>query len=442
MGKGIQNIQFSFSKSNITRFGGLFLFHKFCKKLNLKWYLQSYIKPHHRNQEYQTAEFILILIYMIIAGIGRIENMNSLGYNGVVKKILGIKHFPHPTAIRRFLYRLTPKEIRQIVKVHNLIQEKIFRILHTKTSITLDIDGTVLIVFGKQQRTKRGFAPKRKGARSYMAMLCFESDREFWYGSLRPGNISQVKVAPHIVKRSLEKLPYPIYRIRIRCDSIFYSHWFIENCLEKKNIYYTVEADITRPMIAKIEQQAKWRHYKGDWEVAEFPYQPMTHNHTEWDKAHRFVVQRRPIPEDPDERAQLKLFEMNNYGYRVVVTNLKLKPRHIWNFHNKRAQGAEQNIKELKINYPLAKIPTRNYTANIAYFQILLFAFNIVNWFKWLCLPEEYHYKSLQIIREQLINIAATLTKPDNKNKLEFPAGYPYKDLFNTAIRNINKLKL
>ena len=394
------------------------------------------VKFKHRNQEYQTAELILILIYMVIAGIGRIENSKHLGYNGVIKKILGIKQFPHSTALRRFLYRLTPKAIRQIVKVHNLIQAKVFRILHTKTSITIDIDGTVIIVYGKQQRTKKGFAPKRKGSRSYMAMLCFESDREFWYGSLMSGNISQVKVAPHIIKRCLNKLPYPIYRIRIRGDAIFYSHWFIEDFLEQENIYYTIEATITGPMFAKIEQ-AKWNHYKKDWEVAKIKYQP-----DDWKKSHRFVVQRRPLPEDPDERAQLKLFEINNYGYRVVVTNLKLKPRHVWNFHNKRAQGAEQNVKELKMNYPLAKIPTRNYTANVAYFQVLLFAFNVVNWFKWLCLPDNYHYKTLQTIRERLINIAATLTKPHNKSKLEFPAGYPYEDLFNTAMRNINKLKL
>ncbi|OIO75514.1 MAG: hypothetical protein AUJ85_02820 [Elusimicrobia bacterium CG1_02_37_114] len=436
MTKGIKNIQISFTEKNITHFGGLFLIHKFCQKLKLKWLLQRYIKFHQRNQEYQTAEFILVLIYIMIAGIGRIENTKSLGYNGVIQKILGIKKFPHSTAIRRFLYRLTPDGIRQIVKVHNIIQGKIFCISHPKTSITLDIDGTVLTVFGKQQRTKVGFNPKRRGARSYMAMLCFESDREFWYGSLKSGNVSQVTVAPYIIKECLEKLPYPIYRIRIRGDKIFYSHKFIEDYLEQENICYTIEADTEGAGIRSEMEQAKYCHYKGDWEVAEFRFQP-----TNWEKSHRFVVQRRPIPEDPDERSQLKLFEMSNYGYRVVVTNLRIKSRYIWNFHSMRAQGAEQNIKELKLNYPLAKIPTHEYTANIAYFQILLLAFNIVNWFKWLCLPDDYRYKTLQTIREQLLCVQARLTKTGHKNKLGFPASYFYKDLYNQAMKNINKMK-
>lgn len=436
MPKGIKNIQFSFGESNLTRFGGLFLIHSFCKKLKLKRCLQTYVKSHQRNQEYQTAEFILLLLYIIILGIARIENIRFLQTNGVFKKIIGIKKLPHPTVIRRFLYRLTPKTIRQIVKVHNLIQRKTFGILHTKTSITFDIDGTVLTVYGKQQKTKVGFNPKRKGARSYLGILCFESNREFWYGSLRPGNTSQVKVARHIIKGCLAKLPYPIYRIRVRADAAFYSHKFIEDYLEKNGLLYTIEGQVKSPQMVTEMQQVKYSHYKGDWEVGEFTYQPR-----DWETAHRFVVQRRPLPEDPEEKAQLKLFEMKNYGYRIIVTNLKLKPQNLWNFHSQRAQGAEQNIKELKINYPLAKIPTKSYTANVAYFQILLLAFNIINWFKWLCLPEEYHYVTLQTIRDQLLSIPARLTKTDNKNMLKFPAGYQYESLFNTAITNIHKMR-
>src|SRR3990167_8035457 len=75
MTKGIKNIQFSFGNNDLTRFGGLFLIHAFCKKLRLKPCLQTYIKFTQQNQKYQTAEFIVLLIYTIILGIGRIENI-------------------------------------------------------------------------------------------------------------------------------------------------------------------------------------------------------------------------------------------------------------------------------------------------------------------------------------------------------------------------------
>src|SRR3989338_323731 len=436
MTKGIKNIQFSFGNNDLTRFGGLFLIHAFCKKLRLKPCLQTYIKFTQQNQKYQTAEFIVLLIYTIILGIGSIENIRFLQINGVFKKIMGIQKLPNTTVIRRFLYRLTPNSIRQIVKVHNMIQKKIFLSQHTKTSITFDIDGTVLTVYGDHERAKVGYNPKKRGKKSYCLMLCFESNREFWYGSLRSGNISQAKAARHIIKDCLAKLPIPIYRIRVRLDAIFYGKNLVEDYLDENSIAYTIETQLREPMLPIVEKK-KYSRYKSDWETAEFNYRPR-----DWKKAHRFIVLRRPLPEDPDEKLQLKLFEMKDYGYRVLVTNLKLKPQNIWNFHSQRAQGAEQNIKELKLNYSLSKIPTKSYIANVAYLQILLFAFNIINWFKWLCLPEEYHYVTLQTIREQLLSIPARLTKTDNKNVLKFPAGYQYKTVFNTAISNITKLEL
>ncbi len=435
MTKGLKNIQITFSENNITRYGGLHLLNAFCKKLSLKWHLQSYIKIHQKKQKYQTAEFLLILIYTIVLGIKRIESIKYLRSNGVTQKLIGIEQIPDTTAIRRFLYSLTPNAIRQIVRVHNLIQKKIFLKLHTKTSITFDIDGTVLTVFGKQQRAKVGFNPKRRGARSYLAMLCFESDKEFWYGSLYHGSVSQVKVAKHIIKRCLAKLPYPIYRIRVRLDAGFYSFDLIDNFLEKKHIGYTIEAPVHKVMLPFFKKAA-YTEYKNGWEVAEFNYEPYRSNHI-----HRFIIQRRPLPEDPDEKLQLKLFEMRNHGYRVLVTNLPLRPDSAWNFHSQRSSGAELNIKELKLNYTMNKIPTKYFLANVAYLQIVLFAFNIINWFKWLCLPKDYRYATLHTIREQLLSVAARLTKSQNKNTLSFPSSYQYQDLFNFALKKINKMK-
>lgn len=435
MPKGIKNLHFSFEQDDLTHFGGLFLFHSFCKKLRLKWRLQSYVKCYQRNQDYQTAEFIMLLVYMIIFGMGRIENVRFLQINGVFKKIIGMKKLPSSTAIRRFLYRLTPEAIRQIVKVHNLIQKKIFHTLHTKTSVIFDIDGTVLTVYGRQQRAKVGYNPTKRGKKSYCLMLCFESNREFWYASLKSGNVSQMKSAKHIIKDSLKKLPLPIYRVRVRLDAIFYGKKLVEDYLEKENLDYTIETRLKQPMLPLVEK-ARYSPYKGEWETAEFNYRPR-----DWKKPHRFVILRRPLPEDPDEKLQLKLFEMKNYGYRVLVTNLKLRPQNIWNFHSQRAQGAEQNIKELKMNYALSKIPTKNYLANVGYIQILLFAFNIVNWFKWLCLPQTYQYASLQTVRDRFLLIPARLTRTDNVNILKLPASYQYKDDLNTIMSNIKRLK-
>jgi hypothetical protein len=43
-----------------------------------------------------------------------------------IQKLLGVKTFLNPTTIKRFLHQLSPKAICQIVKVQNLLQQKLW----------------------------------------------------------------------------------------------------------------------------------------------------------------------------------------------------------------------------------------------------------------------------------------------------------------------------
>lgn len=435
MPKGIKKFHLIFEEKAITHHGGLFLIHQFCQKIKIKWLLQKYIKFQQYHEYYSTSELIMIIVYYIIAGILRIENTRPLQFNGVFKKLLGVSSFPEPTAIRRFLHRLTPKAIRQIVKVHNLLQQKLFFIHSTQTSVIFDMDTTSITVYGKQQKAKLGYNTEKPGKKCYCIFLCFESNhQEFWLGSLRSGNIHPIKLVRRFLLECIAKLPKPVKRVRMRADSAFLSARFIK-FLDDNNIGYTIEAQSTKPM-RRVVQTLKYYQYKKDWGIAEFTYQSKT-----WKTPHRFVVQRRPLPEKPEEKSQLSLFTIKGYGYRVLVTNLPLKAGHIWNFHNQRSKGSELNIKELKNSYPLRKIPTQSYTANIAYLQILLFAFNIVNWFKRICLTKEFRYKTLQTIRRDLISIPARLVTTGRSNMLKFPAGYPYQKLFYQIIKIIKNMK-
>lgn len=439
MSKGIIKFHISFTEPAITHFGGLFLIHQFCQKLKINWLLQKYVRVFRLHQQYQISKLILFILYYIIAGILRIDNTRPLQFNGVFKKLLGVKSFPNPTTIRRFLRQLPPKTIRQIVKVHSSLQQKLFFIGCQQTSVIFDLDPTAITVYGKRiQRSKRGYNPKKRGRKCYCLMLCFEDNhQEFWLGSLHSGNTNPITFVKHFLKESTAKLPKPVKRIRVRADASFYDHKFIE-FLDEEGIKYTIEAQKQEP-IKKIIQTLKYQPYRDGWEVSEFTYKPFP-----WEKPHRFVVKRYPKPEDPQEIAQLELnlTQIKGYFYRVLVTNLTTKSRHVWNFHHQRARGAELNIKELKCNYPLTKIPTQSYTANIAYLQLLLFAFNIANWFKRLCLPKEFRYKTLQTIRQDILTITARLIRTGDRNILKFPTGYPYQKLLYQIMKKIKNMKI
>jgi hypothetical protein len=178
----------------------------------------------------------------------------------------------------------------------------------------------------------------------------------------------------------------------------------------------------------------RYEKYSSGTETAELWYQP-----TNWEKKYRFVVIRRPIPEDQSE--QLTLFTLGKYSYQVIVTNMKLTALNTWKFYNGRA-AVELIIKELKENYPLAKIPTKHFNANEAHFHILLFSYNLINWFKRLCLPDDFHDMTLKTLRSQLLLIPGVLVRTGNSPILKLPANFLYKDAFEYAVKEVEKFKI
>jgi hypothetical protein len=432
MPKGLRILHLSLGEHNLTHFGGIFLIHQFCKKLRLKWHLQKQVHFSQRSTYFHPVDLILAILYALIAGIHRLSKTKILQGNGAFQQIIGLKKFPYASSLRRFLKRADPKVTQNISKVHDQLRLKMFFLPRPRTSLLFDFDSSVLTLYGKLiEGAEIGYNPHKRGARSYHPLLCFEyHSRDFWHGLLRPGNVYTSFGAPEFLQECLMKIPPGIYRIRVRADSGFFDHKFIEP-LDQEGIGYVIVAKMTRPIKNKIGN-LRYHRFKEDWSAAEFFYQPF-----HWKKPHRFVVIRRLLPEKDSE--QLTLFTLKRYAYQVLVTNLPLQPEKIWYFYRPRA-AIETIVRELKESYALAKIPTNNFQANQLYFQLLLLAYNIVNWFKRLCLPPKFQNATLETIRTEFLVLPARLVKRDHRNILKLPMEYISKQTLDHIIQNIQKM--
>jgi len=431
-----RKISFTFDESHLTHFGGMWLIQRFCNKLGLRRLLQRYVRGFQRTSSYHPSELFLTLMFCIVMGLRRINKTDILQYNGAFLDMLGLDHFPDPSTLRRFLKRLPGDTIRQLVRLHDSLRAHLSAIPRRRTSLVFDIDSSVFVIYGKAEGARVGYNPKKHGRRSYHPLFCFEAVfEEFWHGSLRPGDAASSTGIYPFLNICLAKAPKDIARsrIRFRMDSGFYSRGVVE-FLDGKGCGYVIVAKEYKP-IKDRAQACRFKRMSNGWEVGEFRCQP---NH--WKRPHRFVVVRRPIPQDPVEAKQLTLFKDKTYAYHIFVTNLKTSAWRVYLFYSVRA-NIEKHIRELVYDYPLAKIPTTDWTANVAFFQLVLFACNIVHWFKRLCLPTDWRFATLDTIRADFLVLPARLVRTDRTNIVKLPRDYHYRQEFLQALKFTGQLR-
>lgn len=432
MHRGPKNLAVSFTGKNLTHFGGVYLISLFLRRLHLKSILSKSLAVIQRNNHYSITESILALMYPSMLGIGRIETTHLLKHNGVFHYLVGIPAYPNPTTLRRFLQRIAPLGLAKLRSVQSQLLKLMLEKPRPAKKIILDMDSTVLILYGKQELATIGYNPIKRGRPSYHPLLCFDGiTKDCITAELRSGNTYTSSGTPNLLEASFAKIPKTIKCVYIRADKGFFDHEIIEKIENHSGTLFTIAAKLTSPIKRRLSS-LRYHTPTHGIQTAEFLYQPMG-----WKKRYRFIVIRRPLPEDPSD--QLTLFSVGKFSYQVMVTNMQLKPINIWRFYNGRA-GVELIIKELKNDYPVAKIPTKHFASNEAYFHILLFSYNLVNWFKRLCLSQEFQTMTLSSLRARLLLIPGELVHSGNRPVLKLPAHFRDKDAVTYALNKISKL--
>jgi hypothetical protein len=433
MARGPRKLTVSFHARNLTHYGGIYLLHRFLSRIGFKKALASDIRLTQRNNLYSAGELTVALLYPMILGLGRIETSQLLRQNGVFQYLTGLPTYPEPTTLRRFLSRAAPRALPRLRGLHDRLLHRMSRKPQVPHRLIFDVDSTVVVVYGKQEHAEIGYNPLKRGRRSYHPLLCFEGQsRDFWHGELRPGDAHTASGVLELLEECFRKIPFGVRDVIIRADKGFFAHTLVQ-WLEAQRARFVIVARLTQPIKRKLPN-LRYSTVTPGIEVAEFRYQP-----TRWPRPYRFVVVRRPQPQEPT--AQLTLFKLGRFHYQVLVTNLTLQPLNLWRFYNDRA-GVELVIRQLKGDYALGSIPTHHFFVNETYFHLLLLAYNLVNWFKRLCLPPDWQRLTLETLRRHLFLIPAQLVRTDNRPQLALRASSSTEAAWRFAMKRIERLKL
>ena len=160
--------------------------------------------------------------------------------------------------------------------------------------------------------------------------------------------------------------------------------------------------------------------------MAELRYRPCG-----WGREYRYVVKR--------EVREKKTGELYFHYHVLVTSDWKRRAAKVLEWQLQHA-NMENRIKEHKSGFGLEKLPTRKFHANWAYLLIGQIAFNLIEWFKRLVLPAEYHVMTAKTLRHRLLNLAGKIVRTGRRKYLMLSEEYEYKEVWRSAMEKLGRL--
>ena len=186
------------------------------------------------------------------------------------------------------------------------------------------------------------------------------------------------------------------------------------------------------PAVRALLEGARYEEFRRGYEAGECVFRPC-----HWKRTVRLVMVRRLVKmlEPP-----VTLFTLKDYAYTVQLTNLDLSPEGVWRFYCDRA-GQELLIRELKGAYALGKIPTHSLRANRLYLEMLLWAYDLVGWFRRECLPVEWQRSTLATLRRDLWSVPGLLVRSGRRYQMHLPERFEQEAVFRHTQKKLARLR-
>jgi hypothetical protein len=431
MRRSPKSVRIAFNHGGLTHYGGIFFFHEFTRVLQLRDFLSRHLAYARLRYDYSLSQMLLALTYPILLGLDRLETASFLRNNGTFQYLTGLPGYPDPQSLRRFLLQAPPEFREQLHRLNDRLLQRFIHEPEHRSRLILDVDSTVVTVFGYQEGAAVGYNPRYRGKRSYDPLLCLEANSAFlWDTELRPGNAGTWAGSVGLLASCFLSVPTDIRELRVRADAGF-GYDAVLTVLEERAVEYAVVARMT-PSLKRVLGGLSYQRLNARWEIAECEHRP-----SDWKQARRCIVARRRIEETEPEST---LFTLERYLYRAWISNSSLSAAGVWHFYDGRA-GMEPRIRELREDFALRRIPTRAFAANALYLEVIRLAYNLVTAFQRTCLPQGWRALTLTKLRHKLFWLPGELTRPQNRPTLRLAEIPVLRELTEKILHQVHRQK-
>lgn len=414
--------QVCFRAPRLTARAGVVLLRDFVHQLGLPALIDAELVLKQRERGYPESETVLSLCWNAILGGNCLLDLEVLRGDAGLPELLGVQSLMAPTTAGELLRRFDLGKLGDLRRINRLAAERV-RQWQTSDRLTIDLDASL---YQQCSKRKQGSRMNYKGEVGYYPLFAFWAEElEMLNTHLQAGNAGAASKAVWFLEQTLLGAPTEWPRF-LRADSEFYTWELIEFC-ENHKITYSITADQSPGLMEQIRAlpEKSWKAYAPGAQVAELHYAPSGHD------AHRYVVKRQQIK---DKKKGLI------WRYHVVITNDRRRST------KKLMQWAlgrctmENLIKEHKNDFGFEKMPTKLFHANWAWLLISQLAWNLMAWFKRLCLPQACHSMTLGSLRHRLLNVAAKIVHQSRQLFLVLSNENSFQPWWSFALKQLAQL--
>ena len=314
--------------------------------------LQQVKLVRHHNCQYSSTDLLDTIIDALSLGLLRFFHMETLQKDPGYQKIKDVLKVADESTLRYFLDRLSEqKGSEQLAQLNQSILSLKAQ-CDSPREVWLDIDDSVITVFGQQKGSEIGYNPRYRGRASYKII----DEDNFAY-------------------------------------------------LEEQNIEYIAKAKLSstvRKIISYLDEQNQWQPISKHYAAGEITI-PLP----KWTKARRFVFIRESIK--PKTVGKQIALDLETYDYEVIVTSCEdLTPEKVWHEYNQRC-NVENKIDEIKVGLGFEQMSQQEMERNSIFMWLKVLSYNLLNWFRLTLLDNRSSHFEVTTVRRRILNVPGNI---------------------------------
>jgi Transposase DDE domain group 1 len=418
-----------FSGGQITSDAGLLPLRAFDERHHLTRDWAALLSDPRNDQRlcHDSLELLRQRIYQIVAGYEDANDADRLRHDPTLQIVadqkLGEALGSQPTLSR---WENAPSA-RDLVHLNDALLDQFICLcgkqVRQRGEILLDIDSTDDPTHGQQQLSIFNGAYDQH---MYHPMLIFERHTGCLLAvRLRPGNASShARIVPMLL-RLVPRLEaaFPGVPIKLRGDAGFALPLLYQFC-EFFGLQYALGIPANSVFQCRAEplQKRLARRYRRTG-VPQRSFSSFRHRAGSWSRQRRICY-----------KAEHTVTGTN---LRFLITNCAGRASEVFAFYNDRGE-CENRIEEFKNGFHADRLSCHRFLANA--FRLLLygFAYNLVNLFRLLQLPQPWRSAQIETLRARLFKIGARVRQTARCIRVHLATGWPWPSLFRELALALN----